>query len=512
MTKRSWLSHTNRIAIGLCFLSFFAASASYGATVAYWDFETDLIAGSAVDGQTVSHPNGSGSHDGALADIAGNGNTLSAWNDSWASMAFSSNVASSNQTGSTLSVTDTSEYSGFSTVGDLDVGGNPIGSLATWTIEASVYYRDVSGWQGIVGVDGNNTGASDPDRAPLYFQNVSGSNLFRINYVDAAGNSQSIDSTTVATTGTWYHVAATNDGDTLRMYVNGQEESSLDLTGSADSTFIGFDENQIGGDIVGWSVMRGMYDGSHGDRMRGNVDDVRISDAALLPDDFLNLPPISMVAEVDTTSGEVTLRNVSDAPISFDYYLLQTENNTLDPTNWDSLDDQSYDVGLESDFDGSGGPVDGDDLAQWQADFGLNGGSDADGDGDSDGRDFLTWQRQKGQGPGPGDSWDEAGGSDSSQLAEFFLNGNSILDPNESVSIGNAFDYLELGSGVEDDTLLFQYGEAGGASLSLGGIVFLGTSSEPAAAAVPEPSALAMGFWLAAGALAANRRRRQSRG
>lgn len=47
---------------------------------------------------------------------------------------------------------------------------------------------------------------------------------------------------------------------------------------------------------------------------------------------------------------------------------------------------------LAGDFD-LDGDVDGDDLTQWEGDFGLNGNSDADGDGDSDGADFLAWQR-----------------------------------------------------------------------------------------------------------------------
>jgi hypothetical protein len=46
-----------------------------------------------------------------------------------------------------------------------------------------------------------------------------------------------------------------------------------------------------------------------------------------------------------------------------------------------------------ADFD-QDGDVDGDDLIQWQGDYGLNDESDADGDGDSDGRDFMAWQRQ----------------------------------------------------------------------------------------------------------------------
>ena len=44
--------------------------------------------------------------------------------------------------------------------------------------------------------------------------------------------------------------------------------------------------------------------------------------------------------------------------------------------------------------------VDGDDLAQWREDFGMNDDSDADNDGDSDGNDFLIWQRNLGEGGG----------------------------------------------------------------------------------------------------------------
>lgn len=52
---------------------------------------------------------------------------------------------------------------------------------------------------------------------------------------------------------------------------------------------------------------------------------------------------------------------------------------------------------IPGDFDESGG-VDGADLAKWEADYTVNGGSDADGDGDSDGDDFLIWQQNYGQG------------------------------------------------------------------------------------------------------------------
>lgn len=52
-----------------------------------------------------------------------------------------------------------------------------------------------------------------------------------------------------------------------------------------------------------------------------------------------------------------------------------------------------------ADFDNDG-DVDGDDLAQWQADYGGP-GSDANGDGTSNGTDFLAWQQQNGSGVPP---------------------------------------------------------------------------------------------------------------
>jgi hypothetical protein len=55
-----------------------------------------------------------------------------------------------------------------------------------------------------------------------------------------------------------------------------------------------------------------------------------------------------------------------------------------------------------ADFDGDG-DVDGNDLAEWETDFGkqtgaIKGDGDADGDGDVDGSDFLSWQRGVGSG------------------------------------------------------------------------------------------------------------------
>ena len=49
------------------------------------------------------------------------------------------------------------------------------------------------------------------------------------------------------------------------------------------------------------------------------------------------------------------------------------------------------------DFD-ENGQIDGDDLAQWEGDYGINGNSDANNDSQSNGFDLLMWQRNHGAG------------------------------------------------------------------------------------------------------------------
>ena len=65
----------------------------------------------------------------------------------------------------------------------------------------------------------------------------------------------------------------------------------------------------------------------------------------------------------------------------------------LDPMPAVMITASLSDLDLAGDFQGDG-EVDADDLAGWQANFGVNADSDADNDGDSDGADFLAWQRQ----------------------------------------------------------------------------------------------------------------------
>jgi hypothetical protein len=302
MSFRSWSSS----AVLLLAASALAGSAP-AATIAHWDFESELINGSPVDGTVVPHPSATGAHDNSIPDISGNGNHLSAFaqNGSFTEMRFSNVVAPNNQTLSTLSATNAPICCAvLSSQDDLEVGGVNVGALSAWTIEASVNLRVLGGWQTIVGKDGVGQATNgDMAQAPLYLQKKGdGTQQFRINYVDVQGYGHIVDSTTVAAPNQWYHLAATSDGSTLRLYVNGVLENSLDMTlsPSTDRALVALDESGFEGSGTvapnAWSLFRGMYNDGHGDRVDGYIDDVRISNAALSPSQFLQVPePASAV-------------------------------------------------------------------------------------------------------------------------------------------------------------------------------------------------------------------------
>ena len=408
------------IAVIVCMSVLAAAPRGEAETLAWWDFESDLIAGSVTDGQYVTHTVADGVHQDAVPDMSGGGNHLSGHGDGWATGIYRSVVSAGNQTGSQFSIQNAGSYPSLFTAGDLDQSGSAVGTLAAWTIEASVNFSNISGYQTMVGKDGVGQAYSsgDSQAAPLYFQKNYG-NTFSIRYIDAAGYQHLLDGQTVVEADTWYNVAATSDGNTLNLYVDGYLDASLDLTttGSSNRAMAALDEaGQEGssGPAYGWTVLRGMYDDTHVDRVNGFMDDIRISDTALDVAEFLNPFASGLTLAVNTATGEVRLQNDGAAAISLDYYRL------------DSPTDGAL---LTADYDGSTG---------WYS---------------------LSDQGVDATGTGYGESWDEATASalSANLLVENFLLGDTTLEPGEYRWLGVPVDLQQLG-----DDLVFQYSEPDG--------------------------------------------------
>lgn len=302
-----------RAAAALC-LAVPAAAAQAG-TLAYWRFEgaggETPVAGTTqvedTNGRnlTVTYPNAPGI---AVSDVSGNGNTLRAWEHAWAGHTYQSTVPAAvvPRTGAAnnFSVQNGGDFPALftwslKTAPTTDV--ETIKPLA-WTIEASILSTNIGSHRTFVGRDGNrDTGLTDGNRAPLYFKTLNG--VLQILFTDEAGNTYDLsDPTGAIATNQWYNVAAVSDGTTLSLYKDAgagyQLVNSMALI--AGDTRLNYDDNgstTVGDTQWGWTVGRGRYGGSdlqgdgHGDRWLGAIDEVRISDVALSPSQFLFAVP-----------------------------------------------------------------------------------------------------------------------------------------------------------------------------------------------------------------------------
>lgn len=295
----------------------FAAAVQAG-TLAYWNFDQGT-----ADTQ-VPHGTASGIFDGVIPDLSGNNNSLSVWDAGGAGYAFKSDVPTM-KAPNLLSIKNTG---GFPAAYNIDrnglngTGATPstltTGQFPAFTVEAS-YKPETGGHRTIVGrdaigvdtVDGNGDGAL----SALYLQ-VRPDDSVGIQFTDVDGKVHAAFSPAGYATpfefdfptdpngllGKWMNVAGVSDGAFLRMYINGTlvAETDMTLSGSANTALATGLETDTGNDWYsgGWSVGRGLYNGGHGDRAWGFIDEVRISDHAVAYGDLLmQVPePVSALA------------------------------------------------------------------------------------------------------------------------------------------------------------------------------------------------------------------------
>jgi len=132
----------------------------------------------------------------------------------------------------------------------------------------------------------------------------------KLSFVLNSGGSVVRSTTTSWTAGQWYHVAATHDGTTMRLYVNGALENSLAVGISASpSTF----PVQIGG-----NTEQGYY-------FPGAIDDARLFCTNLAADTVLTLfngtppppPPVNTRPVISDLADRIIGANSDTGPIPF---------------------------------------------------------------------------------------------------------------------------------------------------------------------------------------------------
>lgn len=279
------------------------ASIALGGTVAYWRFEEGpadgpVLKGGVPDGQFYP----------GVADSSGNGNTLSAWSEGgYAGYAYRTRVAAGTvpQTGAAnnFSVANTGGVPGMFTQ-----SGAPIQSIspAAFTVEVT-FMPENGGYRTIVGRDSRGTATIDQALAALYLQLLPEDKL-AIKFCDVSGYwHEAISDPAVVQgfpfpdfdAGRWYHAAAVSDGSTLSLYLNdvtaGQgyqlvAQTDMTISGSPNTALTPGGGSGVDWQAGTWTVGRGLFNGGHGDRAYGFIDEVRISDSALTTDQFLFVP------------------------------------------------------------------------------------------------------------------------------------------------------------------------------------------------------------------------------
>lgn len=160
-------------------------------------------------------------------------------------------------------------------------------SPSIWTIEFSFKLDSLSGWRTMIGRDGWATfnGQNIDVGAALYIQKNGIDNKIRLDFATVSGERYTLDSSLIPVVGRWYHFAIVADGDTIKMYADQLDGNEFQIVGTHTLTA---GKNHALLNTGTWTFGRGWWNGSYVDQILGNLDDIRLSDVALTPDQFIH--------------------------------------------------------------------------------------------------------------------------------------------------------------------------------------------------------------------------------
>ncbi len=261
------------------------AAASAGAqTFAHWNFNQG----------TPGEPFSPGEDGGATPDVpdqSGNDFWLSGWNED-AGPSFSQAGGGVFGTGLSMRAVGQDAFTGHENNNALNNW-----SPTSWTIELAVRLDNVaSPNQTLVGRD-ESSFEGEP-KANFYLQTFGTGSTYRLDFATVTGERIIIDSADggiVPQDNRWTGLAATSDGTTVSFYVT-DNNFDYQLVGSQDFDVADSPDNALATTGAVWTVGRGWWDGGLADWMTGNVDNVRFTEGALDPGDFIAVPEPSTYA------------------------------------------------------------------------------------------------------------------------------------------------------------------------------------------------------------------------
>jgi concanavalin A-like lectin/glucanase superfamily protein len=193
---------------------------------------------------------------------------------------------------------------------------------------------------------------------------------------------------------TWVHIAGTMTEETPGMFTY-----RLYRNATLVNTVGPYTNGMWGDFTVGWAIgARGGQAATTFERVfNGRIDDVQIYDDALDQTGIMqamlgDLSSSVLALQIDPIDGDVQLKNTTTNPITLNSYRITSATNALSAANWNPV-------------------ANGNEL---QAQFPL--------------------------GDGTGNGWEMAQSPSNGELVEWYLNGNSTLNANQTLYLGKAFN------------------------------------------------------------------------
>ena len=253
-------------------------AAAQAATVAYVRFENG------TPGQQVA-PAGSDPAAQTIPDASGNGNTFRTFAaDNGTTYSADVPFASVPQTAAANNVSIN-----FPNGGDIFLVNDTASTLTTsfdngsqFTIEASIRPNVAGVFDTFVGRDDFNDVAANGSGALFYLQQRGDSGTYSFTATPKTGAEVRIDGT-APVVGQWANLAVVGDGTSVSFYVNGALQGTQPFVGGLFDP----ETTAAGNGGTGWTIGRGFFNGV-ADFADAGVDEVRFSDTALLPSQFLS--------------------------------------------------------------------------------------------------------------------------------------------------------------------------------------------------------------------------------
>jgi hypothetical protein len=252
-----------------------APSAARADTQAYWKFD-DLPPGT----EFVPPPTNGGPGSGLALDSSGHNNNLRTFADFTNPVYGAPLTATVPQTGlpNTASLNFTPNEDLYSEGASLNAF-----DFNQFTVEAAFRTNSLTRYGGIVGKDGKPTASLI---APLQMKVRDDSDALQIEILDGAGVEKQVQSVPLVA-GRTYFAAAVNDGANLSLYLfdTANPGAGYALQGTVPLSDAGGDG--LFDSDANFSVGRGFFNNNVTDWIDGTIDEVRISDTALAPGQFL---------------------------------------------------------------------------------------------------------------------------------------------------------------------------------------------------------------------------------